>query len=90
MQIEEIKASYTIYDAWGDEGLDGIPGKSCCSPLRVDRHPSFSVFNDGRAWNDFGTDEGGDVIDFICKIRGCGIKEALAIIENHINGRNLS
>lgn len=46
------------------------PGRSCCSPFREDRKPSFSVFADGRKWQDFATGEHGDAADFFAKARG--------------------
>lgn len=77
--IEEIKARYTVADAWRDEGCQGEPSRSCRSPLRDDRHKSFSVYDDGRRWKDHATDDGGDVLDFIAKVRGCSAVDALAI-----------
>jgi len=51
-------------------------GKSCKSPFREERHPSFSVSGDGRLWNDFATGEGGDVVDFIAKAKSIGKGDA--------------
>jgi hypothetical protein len=55
IRIADIAAKY--YPGWK-------PGKSCRSPFRDDKSPSFSVFNDGRQWHDFATGETGDAIDF--------------------------
>ena len=52
------------------------PGKSCLSPFRKDRHPSFSIFGDGRLWKDFATGEHGDAVDFIAIVRGLGKSDA--------------
>jgi len=46
-------------------------GKSCHSPFREDKSPSFSVFADGRMWKDHATGDHGDAVDFIAKARGC-------------------
>lgn len=46
------------------------PRKSCKSPFRQERNPSFSVFDDGRRWKDFTTGEGGDIVDFLAKAKG--------------------
>jgi hypothetical protein len=58
-------------------------GKSCHSPFRDDRNPSFSIFGDGRKWKDFGSGESGDVVDFIAKAKGidksAGAKELIAL-----------
>lgn len=49
---------------------DWKPGKSCKSPFRDDRSASFSVYDGGRKWKDFGTGEGGDVADFLAAASG--------------------
>ena len=43
--------------------------KSCKSPFREDRHPSFSVYSDdsGYHWKDFGSDDGGDEVTFLAR-----------------------
>lgn len=74
--IKEAKESLTIVDIWHMLGLPGQPSKSCKSPFRRDKKPSFSVYDDGRRWKDFSTDEGGDVIDFIAKAKGISTGEA--------------
>lgn len=63
--LEQAKAAFTIDDAWSRLGLPGHPSKSCRSPFREDRSPSFSVFDNGTRWRDHGTGEGGDVCDFL-------------------------
>jgi hypothetical protein len=65
LSIEEIKARLTIPDVWRVLQLAGAPGKSCASPFREDKKPSFSVFDDGRRFRDHATGDGGTVIDFI-------------------------
>jgi hypothetical protein len=55
----------SIADAWRALGLPGEPRRTCCSPFREDRHPSFSIFADGRGWKDFATGEAGDVVSFV-------------------------
>lgn len=59
------KETYTIADLWTPLRLEGTPKPSCKSPFRVDRSPSFSIFDNGRAWFDHATGEGGDVIEFV-------------------------
>lgn len=59
------KETYTIADVWLALRLEGTPKPSCKSPFREDRSPSFSIFDNGRAWFDHATAEGGDVIEFI-------------------------
>ena len=61
----EAREAYTISDAWQMLRLPGEPKPSCKSPFRDERTPSFTIFDDGKAWKDHGTGEGGDVIEFI-------------------------
>jgi hypothetical protein len=82
--IEEIKTRYSVADAWRDEGCQGEPGRSCKSPFREDRHASFSVYENGRKFRDHASDEGGDVLDFIAKARGCSPAEALAVARERL------
>ena len=82
--IEYIKSNYLIKDAWRDENCPGQPTSSVSSPFREDLHASFSVFDDGRRWKDFSTEESGDVIDFVCKSRACRTGEAIQIISNRL------
>ena len=84
MELNELKARYRIPRAWCDLGLKGEPATSCCSPLRADRTPSFSVFDEGCRFHDFGTGEGGDVIDFVAKARGCDLAAAIKFIEDRL------
>ncbi len=65
MDILDAKARLTIPDLWQQLDLPGQPKTSCKSPFREEKHASFSVSTDGQLWNDFGTNEGGDAIDFL-------------------------
>lgn len=57
------------------------PKKSCCSPFRDDRKPSFSVFGDGQEFKDHATGERGDVFDFYVAAKGCDSKEAFRALK---------
>ncbi len=73
----EIKTCLTI-DRVGAAVFPGwAPAKSCKSPFRQDRTPSFSVFDSGRAWKDHATNEGGDVVSFYMKATGLQFTDAL-------------
>jgi len=84
MDLVELKAVYTIPEAWRDLGLPGEPGKCVSSPFRKDVSPSFSVFDGGMRFRDHATAEGGDVIDFIKKARGCETFDAIQFIEGRL------
>ena len=76
-QLDAAKARLTIPDAWRALSLPGEPLRHCCSPFREDRHPSFSIFADGRGWHDFATGEGGDVVSFVKSATGSTDAEAI-------------
>jgi hypothetical protein len=61
--FSEARETITIPDAWRMLGFEGEPKRSCRSPFREDRTPSFSIFDDGRGWKDHTTGEGGDVVE---------------------------
>ena len=67
----KARDALSIFEVWEDLELPGIPDASCCSPFRHDLRPSFSIYDGGRRWKDHGTDEGGDVFDFVaCALAG--------------------
>ncbi len=85
MEIPELKDRYRIPTAWRDLGLPGEAARSCRSPLRDDdRNPSFSVFDDGRRWNDFATGDRGDVFDLVARVRNCNAAGAIAWVRDRL------
>ena len=76
-QLDAAKARVSIPDAWRALGLPGEPRRACCSPFREDKHPSFSIFADGRGWHDFATGEKGDVVSFVKRATACSDAEAI-------------
>jgi len=42
--IQDAKKTLTITGLWSHFGLEGSPAKSCRSPFRSDRNPSFSLY----------------------------------------------
>lgn len=52
----------------------------CISPLRSERTPSFYVYADQGRWHDFGTGEGGDLIQYVQLRDRCSFKDALITI----------
>ncbi len=51
------------------------------SPFRSETQASFKVSKKLNRWYDHGEGIGGNVIDIVCKIKQCSVKEALKIIE---------
>jgi hypothetical protein len=84
-RIDDIRKSVSIASAWYYLDLPGKPGRTCMSPFREDRKPSFSVYKgqDGiEKWLDHGTSERGDVVDLWAKAKGSSIEQALTEIES--------
>lgn len=50
------------------------------SPLRLETQASFKVSKKLNRWYDHGEGTGGNVIDLICKMKNCTVREALKII----------
>jgi hypothetical protein len=75
--IDEIKSRFTIPQI-GEEFLPDWKSAKCRrSPFRPDKHPGFSVYDEGRKFTDFATGEHGDVIDFYGLAKGISAPEAL-------------
>lgn len=91
MNYEEIKRRISIRAYLAAQGIlprweRGNRGMYL-SPLRKERTASFSVSYDKNLWHDFGTGEGGSIIDLVARMEGCSEVEAarrLAIGEHGI------
>ncbi|KAA6316536.1 DNA primase [termite gut metagenome] len=57
-----------------------------CSPFRKDNHPSLKVDYHRNIWFDFGTNEGGSIIDLVMRMEGYSFKEAAAKLEKEYAG----
>lgn len=77
--IPALKERLLIPEVWQKLALQGQPSKTCRSPFREDKNPSFSITKDGRRWKDYGTGQNGDVIDFIAMARQISTGEALKV-----------
>ena len=52
------------------------------SPLRAERTPSFKVDYNKNLWYDFGSGEGGSIIDLVMRMESCSAANAIAKLEN--------
>lgn len=85
--LADIKARLTIPEAWHLLALPGEPGRCVPSPFRPDRHPSFSIFDDGRRFKDHsGASPAGDVLDFIGAALRCDTAGALKWAREALGG----
>ena len=66
---EDLLKYYSEYEYFRNYVGEFEPGQVMCSPLRVDKHPSFNIFysdaNDCMMYKDFATGDIGDFIDFV-------------------------
>lgn len=85
--LDLAKQRLTIPDVWQLKGLPGKPGKCCKNPSREDRHPSLSIWKDGRLFKDHATDQTGDVVAFLAMVGGISMsdaaKELIALAGGH-------
>lgn len=77
--IAQCKVRLPMPDLWARLGLRGEPKRSCNSPFREDKLPSFSVFQVGKQWfyKDHATGESGDEISLIQRHAGCEKADAI-------------
>lgn len=53
------------------------------SPFRTETEPSFKVDYNKNLWYDFGSGEGGSVIDLVMKLESCDFQQAVSKLESH-------
>lgn len=53
--------------------------KGCC-PFHADRSPSFTIFSGGRRYHCFGCGSSGDVLDFVGRLHGVGLRDAAEML----------
>src|SRR5690554_2002066 len=66
----------------------GYYGMYFC-PFREDQNESFKVDYRKNIWYDFGTNEGGSIIDLVMKLDSCTFHEAATRLENDFLGTGL-
>ena len=74
--LDAAKESLDVTALWDYFSLPGRPGKSCKSPFREDRKPSFSIFANGQAFKDHATGEAGGLVEFVQLATGLDNSEA--------------
>lgn len=85
MQADNIK-TISIRDYLSSHGI--YPAKEYSgygmyrSPLRDERTPSFKVDYNRNLWCDFGSGEGGSIIDLVMKLNKCPFIEAIEKLKN--------
>jgi Toprim-like len=79
-----LRAKCSLEWAWVYLNCPDKPGRSCLSPLRPEKKPSFSVYEtaDGQRWYDHGLGTGGDIIDLWAAVKGVSLADAIRELES--------
>ena len=88
--VEAIRAAHPIARAVSGAGVElrrsGRRLVGLC-PFHEDRRPSLLVYEESQSWFCFGCDQGGDVIDFVGRMRGISFRETAALLEAGVGSR---
>lgn len=94
--VERLRRDVSLADTAAAYGVklerDGREWVACC-PFHSEDTPSFTIFTgkDGvQRFQCFGCDEGGDVLDFVQKLKGVTLPEAVKILGGGKAGDNLA
>ncbi len=94
MTIETIKSQIDIIDiisSYTDLKKSGTKYQAVINPLRDEKTSSFFVYEDTQKYFDFGTGEGGDVVDFIESVENLNTKDAISFLQaNYLNGAEIN
>lgn len=83
MNIRDVKAAHDIVDVVRREGIVLEKKRAVwhgLCPMHKEDTPSFTVDPRTQRFRCYGCDQKGDVIDFITKLHGIGVKEAMSRI----------
>ena len=88
MTLHKIK-QISIREYLNDMGIRPVKdyeyyGMYYC-PYREDRNASFKVDYNKNVWCDFGTNEGGSIIDLLMKINNCSLQETITNVNQYVN-----
>jgi len=84
--IDELKSRIDLHDLANRLGLERPDEKgNYRSPKHKDKNPSLSIYNDGKSWKDWSTEQGGDCIDLVMYIEGCDTAGALKRLHDLYN-----
>jgi len=79
LHIEDIASRYCEL-----QRVNNNTFKAKHNPLREEKTSSLFFYQDTQRWYDFGTSEGGDVIDLIAKIENISLSDAIKKLNNQI------
>lgn len=86
IDIVEVVGHYTELTGHGNR-LRAAKGRN---PIRSDGSGDFDVYRDSQKYYDYGTGEGGDVVNFIKKVENLETADAMTFVsEKYLNGADL-
>lgn len=81
LDLEKIKQSISIVDLASQYGANpygnGNTVHTKFNPIRAEKTSSLKLYRDTNSWSDFGSSDGGSIIDFIMKADNVDFNEAL-------------
>lgn len=84
LDLEKVKQSISIIDLASQYGANpfgnGNTVHTKFNPIRSEKTSSLKLYRDTNSWADFGSSEGGSIIDFIMKAENIEFNEALTKI----------
>ena len=90
--IQQLKR-LSIRDYLSRRGIQPSRGNDRCgfylSPLRMEHTPSFKVDYAQNLWYDFGTGEGGSIIDLVMRLENCDCPEAIRRLQDGETGQGI-
>ena len=81
--VAAIRAAHPVAATVASAGVELSPsGRRLAGrcPFHRDRDPSFVVYPETASWFCYGCHAGGDVIDFVARIRGTSFRETAALL----------
>lgn len=88
LDLEKVKQSISIVDLASQYGANpfgnGNTVHTKFNPIRSEKTSSLKLYRDTNSWADFGSSEGGSIIDFIMKAENIEFNEALTLSLIHI------
>jgi DNA primase len=82
LDLNEIRHDHPLIDVVGaivKLKRSGSELKGCC-PFHNEKSPSFTIFSGGQRFHCFGCGAGGDVLDFVRRSHGVGLREAAGML----------
>lgn len=78
LDLDAIRLAHPLAEVAGAVVKLNRAGKEwvACCPFHPDKSPSFTLFDNGRRFHCFGCGAGGDVLDFVQRLHGVGLREA--------------